>query len=208
MSIEKYGIIGAGGQARETISFETTKDLAFVALNREYISQENEIDILTPNEDQRETPVIAAVGAPAVKRKLVESWSGDSFTNVISPDAYVDKTVLIGEGCIVSPRAVLTTDVIIGNHVLINIATTISHDCVIGDYVTISPGVHVGGRVQIGKGAFIGIGSVISNDVKIADGVVVGAGAVVVDDADVENGVYVGVPAKLIKTNEGWMDEI
>lgn len=208
MSIERFGIIGAGGQARETVSFEATKELAFVALSREYIAQENEIDILTPNEEQRGTPVIAAVGAPAVKRMLVESWSGERFTNVISPDAYVDKTVKMGEGCIVSPRAVLTTDVVVGNHVLVNIATTISHDCVIGDYATISPGVHIGGRVQIGRGVFIGIGSVISNDVKIADGVVIGAGAVVVADADVENGVYVGVPAKLIKTNKDWLNEI
>ncbi len=208
MNIERYGIIGAGGQARETISFETTRDLAFTALSGEYISNESEIDILTPSEEQKETPVIAAVGAPAVKRKLVESWSGDRFTNVISPDAYIDKTVQIGKGCIISPRSILTTDVVIGNHVLVNIATTISHDCVVGDYATISPGVHIGGKVQIGRGAFIGIGSVISNDVIIADGVVIGAGAVLVDNAEVENGVYVGVPAKLIKKNEDWLDEI
>ena len=206
--MELFGLLGSGGQSRETLSFESKRNLAFIALNKEYISEEDQIDILTPDEQQKRTPVIVAVGAPAVKRKLVEEWSGDRFTNVISPDAYVDKTVKIGVGCTISPRTVLTTDVVIGDHVLINIATTISHDCVIGDYTTISPGVHIGGRVRIGKGVFIGIGSVISNNVTIADGVVVGAGAVLVDNADVENGVYVGVPAKLINTNGGWLNEI
>jgi len=208
MESDKFGIIGAGGQARETLSYAKSKDLAFVAIDKEYIQNPKEIDVLEPTDEQLGTSVIAAVGAPALKKKMVESWKGDSFISVISDEAYIDETTKKGQGCIIAPRAVITTHVEIGDHVLVNVAATISHDCTIGNYSTISPGAHIGGKVKIGDGVFIGIGSVISNDVKIANGVVVGAGAVLVSDADTENGVYVGVPAKLIKVNDGWMSEI
>jgi sugar O-acyltransferase (sialic acid O-acetyltransferase NeuD family) len=205
---EKIGLLGAGGQADETISFESKKSLAFLAVNSSYISRDGMIDIEDPEQEHVLTDVIAAVGAPAVKKKLVETWRGENYTNVISEESYIDPSVSIGKGCIVGPRSVITTNVEIGDHVLINIAATISHDCSIGNFATISPGAHIGGRVSIGDGAFVGIGAVISNDVKIARGVVIGAGAVLVDDASVENGVYVGVPATLLKTNDGWLSEI
>lgn len=205
---EKIGILGAGGQANETLSYDKERELAFMAVNTEYITQEHHIDVDNPDKNQVEVPVIAAVGAPALRRKMVENWEGDKYTSVISDQAYLDSSLEIGVGCLVGPRAVITTDVNIGDHVLVNVAATISHNCIIEDYVTISPGAHLGGNVTVGRGAFIGIGAVISNDIKIAEGVVVGAGAVLISDADVVNGVYVGVPAKLIKINEGWLDAI
>lgn len=207
---EKIGILGAGGQADEVALFAGRQNVAFNAVNEEYIVPESEglIDVNNPNNEQLNNGVIAAIGAPAVRRAMVESWPGHEYVSVVAETAYVGENTRIGEGCIVGPRAVLTSNVEVGRHSLINVGSSISHDCRLGEYTTVSPGAHIGGKVVIGDGAFIGIGAIISNNVHIASGVVIGAGAVVIKDADVENGVYIGAPARLLRQNEGWLREL
>lgn len=208
--IEKIGLIGSGGQADEAESFLTDQEVAFRALSPEYLdpNDPSKINILDPTEYQRTLPVIAAIGAPALRRKLVEAWPGNRFETIRAELSYVDKTAKIGEGSIIAPRAVITTNVEIGKHAIINVAASVSHNCKLGDYVTVSPGAHIAGNVELGDGVFVGIGAIISNNIRIANGVVVGAGAVVIRDIDIENSVVVGSPAKIIKENEGWLSEI
>ncbi len=209
---KEIGIIGNGGQANEAESYlksdETT--VLFRALNKEYRdeSDPSQIDIMNPVDYQKITPVVAAIGAPALRKKMVESWPGEKFVTIIADTSFIDRSTKVGEGSIIAPRAVITTDVEIGKHSIVNVASSISHNCRLGDYSTISPGAHIGGNVDIGDGAFIGIGVIISNNLKIASGVVVGAGAVVIEDLAQENGVYVGVPAKLVGQNESWLSEV
>ena len=208
---KNIGIIGAGGQAREVAQYLKSDGvpLAFFAVHLEYLTTDSsKIDLLSPSEDERAISVVAAIGSPGLRRKLVEEWSGENFTNIITRNSYVGGTVKMGVGCIVSPFAVLTTDVSLGDHILINTGATVSHDCKLGDYATISPGAHIAGNVDIGRGVFVGIGATISNGVKIAEGSVIGAGAVVLHDVLEENSVVVGVPAKTIRLNEGWLDEL
>jgi sugar O-acyltransferase (sialic acid O-acetyltransferase NeuD family) len=207
---EKFGILGNGGQADEVESFAERNSVEFRAVDRQYVDPENAhiIDILSPEAYQKKLAVIAAIGAPAVRKQLIEKWSGEKFTSIISESAYIDETVKLGEGSIVAPRAVITTNVEIGRHCLINVAATISHDCKLGEYVTVSPGAHIGGKVVVGEGAFIGIGAIIINGIKIANGAVIGAGAVVTKDIDTENSVFAGVPAKFISQNDGWLSEV
>lgn len=212
MNIEKIGILGYGGQAREAHGYarSTNKEVEFFAVNAEYLEEGDtkRIDIVTPDEYQRILPVVAAIGAPAVRKEMVDQWSGDRFDIIKSNDAYLDDTSTIGEGSIISPRAVITANSEIGKHVIVNVAATISHDCKIGDYVTVSPGAHIAGNVSIGEGAFIGIGATITNNIKIAPGVVVGAGSVVLKDIEQENAVVVGSPARVLRINEGWLREV
>lgn len=211
MSSEKeIGIIGSGGQADEAESF-LGKKAVFRAINKEYIDPESEhelIDVASPSDEHRDTPVVAAIGAPAIRQMLIDQWPGEKFETIVSEHAIVDESAKIGEGCLIAPRAVITTNVEIGKHTLVNVASTIQHDTKIGDFVTVGPGVHIAGKVEIGDGVFVGIGASISNSVRIADGVVVGAGAVVINSIEEENSVYVGVPAKMIGTNEGWLREV
>jgi sugar O-acyltransferase (sialic acid O-acetyltransferase NeuD family) len=207
----EIGIIGSGGQAREVREYLNDDDMqpAFFAVNPEYISEEGDkINILSPSEYERITPVVAAIGAPEVRRRLVNEWPGDNYTKIISTHAYVGESVSIGKGSIIAPRAVLTADIILGEHTIINVGVTIAHDCRLGDYVTVSPGAHIAGNVELGDGVFVGIGATISNNIKIANGCVIGAGTVVIEDVLVENSVVVGVPGKVIKINDGWQDEI
>lgn len=208
--MERIGLIGNGGQADEAESYLKNASVEFRALSSEYVDNENprHVNVLTPDEYQRVMPVVAAIGAPEVRKKMVENWPGEHFATIQSEVAYVDETVRIGEGSIIAPRSVITTNVEIGKHVIINVSATISHNSIIGDYVTISPGVHIAGNVEIHEGAFIGIGAVISNNIRIARGVVVGAGSVVIEDVLTENSVVAGVPAKLIKVNEGWLSNV
>ena len=207
----ELGIIGSGGQAREVAQYLSDEDSlpAFFAVHPEYLSENDvRVNLLNPNEYERITPVVAAIGAPEVRRRLVHEWAGESFGTVIAKDAYVGETVEMGVGCIISPRAVLTANVLLGDHVIVNIGATISHDSKIGNYATISPGAHIAGNVEIGDGVFVGIGATISNGIKIAEGSVIGAGAVVVNDIIENNSVVVGVPAKTIRINEGWLSEV
>ena len=208
--MEKIGFIGSGGQADEAESYLKEASVEFRALTSEYIDQDDpsHIDLLSPDEFQKITPVVAAIGAPGIRREMIEQWSGEHFAVIKSEEAYVDKSAKIGEGSILGPRSILTTNVEIGKHVIVNIASTIIYDTIVGNYSTISPGAHIAGNVNIGEGVFIGIGAIVSNNIRIAEGVVVGAGAVVMEDILTPNAVVVGTPARQISANEGWLREV
>lgn len=206
----EIGIIGSGGQAEEAESYLKDRTAAFRAVDKSYLElgNDNLIDIDSANEKQIDTAVVAAIGAPALRRVLLEKWPGEKYETIISEHAVVDESASIGEGSIVCPRAVITTGVEIGKHSIVNIAATISHDCILGEYVTVSPGVHMGGNVRLGDGVFVGIGAIIKNGISIAEGVVIGAGAVVIKNIDTPNSVHVGVPAKEMSVNDGWLNEV
>jgi len=203
---ERIGIIGGGGQADEAESF-STREVAFRAVEKPYVNDHARIDIEDPGE-LVDYPVVFAVGAPGLRRRLVQLWPGNNYTKVISRSSYIDDSSDIKEGVIIAPSAVITTNVIIGAHALINVGASVQHDSVIGDFVTVSPGARIGGNVDIGDGVFVGMGASIIQRVRIASGIVIGAGATVMADLLEENGVYVGTPAKLVKRNEGWIHEL
>lgn len=208
MDDQRIGILGAGGQADETQSFlAKNQSVAFKAVTREYVG-DGMIDIENPPDGYKGVPVIAAIGAPKVRKDLVKTWPGNAYATVVSEKVYISKSADIGEGCLIAPGAVITTNVEIGPHSIINIGATINHDCKLGAFSTVSPGVHIAGKVQLGDGVFVGIGAVIKNDVTIADGVVVGAGAVVLKDITEENSIYAGVPAVKIGQNKDWLEKV
>jgi sugar O-acyltransferase (sialic acid O-acetyltransferase NeuD family) len=205
---KQIGLLGDGGQANEAEAYYSGA-VSFRAVTSDYAAGDL-IDLEHPSEDQKELPVVAAVGAPALRKKLIELWSGSSYETIIAPTAQIHESSAIGTGTIISPSVVITTNVSVGKHTLVNVAATIQHDSVIGDYCTVGPGSHIGGKVKLGNGVFVGIGAIISNSVTVATGVVIAAGAVVPPhmNLDTENGVYVGVPARLITTNKEWLNEI
>lgn len=205
---EKIGILGAGGMARETAAYSLGR-VSFFAVNRQFMPDNSEgfIDIENPDLNQAETGIVAALGAPAVRRAMVESWPGREYANLIAQSAEI-YTERLGKGVIIAPRAVVTTGVEIGDHTIINVDATVSHDCILGDYVTVCPGAHIAGNVTLEDGVFIGIGAVVSNNIFIASGTVVGAGAVVVKDITVPNSVVVGNPAKTVRVQDDWLKDV
>lgn len=213
MESEIY-IVGAGAHAREIAEF--------LGLNMEisvkFLVEEKYLS--TATEPSRTTsissylanrsgqPLILGVGAPGLKRKLEKLVAGNNYTQVLAHGAYLGKNNSLGVGVVIAPGVIITTGVTLGRHVSVNVGATISHDCAIGDYATIAPGANIGGNVKIDAGSFIGIGATIKQGVHIAEGVVVGAGAVVVKDIDKKNAVVVGNPARMMKINGDWLDEI
>ncbi len=209
-NIINIGLLGNGGQADEIESYlDENYHVIFRAVSKNYLDNNSAstlIDIADGTHSGEK--VIGAVGAPLLRKEMIEQWQGDSYETVIDKSAVVKQSTAVGRGSVIAAGAVITTNVKIGSHVLINIGASISHDSVIGDFVSISPGARIAGKVTIGDGVFVGIGAVISNGVSIAAGSVIGAGAVVLEDIIEENSVAVGVPAKVIKRNNTWLREV
>lgn len=206
---EFIGVLGAGGQAME-LSGYLTSSIQFYAVDREYLTGNgaNLVDILGPTPEQRSLEVVCAIGAPGLKQRTIEKWSGTRFATVIAEATFIAlQRVSIGKGSIIAPKAVVMAGSTIGDHVLINTGAIVSHDTTIRSYSTISPGVTIGGGVRIGEGAFIGIGATIKNGVTIGDGAVVGAGAVVLEDVE-QLDVVAGVPAKRLRRANSWLEQI
>ena len=209
----RIGLLGAGGQAREVASYLPPGTDVFWALSPEYLDAEikdakDAVDITAPPTAYRDAAVIGAVGAPELRRRMVDAWPGDRFATVVSPAAYVDPSCILGEGTVIAPGAVLTVDVMVGAHCQVNVGATLSHDVHLASFVTVGPGAHVAGRVRLCDGVFVGIGARIANDVTIASGVVIGAGATVLTDVLIPNAVVVGVPASVVKVRDGWLDAL
>lgn len=205
---DSYGLLGSGAQADEAEDFVYPERAAFRAVSSGFLhDRAGLIDIATSDPAFTGVPVVAAVGAPGLRRQLVAEWGGKLFRTIVAKSAWVSRSATIGSGAIISPHCVISTRVTVGQHVLLNLGCSVSHESVVGSYVTISPGAVVAGRCHIGDGVFIGAGAVVSDGVTIASGVVVGAGAVVVADIELP-GVYIGVPAKRLRNQEGWLHAI
>lgn len=206
----RLGLLGAGSQAREIISYLTQDTEVFFAVTSDYLDPENHrlVDINNPTDNDRMSPVICAVGPPGLRRRLVEEWPGTAFATVISESAYVGSSCQIGLGTVISPGSVLTVNVNVGAHCQINVGATLSHDVEIGSFVTIGPGAHLAGNVRLGDGVFVGAGANVINEITIAPGVVIGAGSTVLADISVPKAVVVGSPAKITSVREDWLSEI
>lgn len=207
---QTLGLLGAGGQAIEVIDYYEGEVL-FFAVEQSFLRVGNfekyQVNIESPGESILETPVIAAVGGPRLKRELVELWPGTTYGQVIASDATLAQSACLGAGAIVAPGVRIMAKADVGEHVLINTASVVSHECSIGDFSTISPGVTLGGRCLLGQGVFVGIGATVRDGVSIGEGAVIGAGAVVLKDVP-PGAVMVGVPAKMLRREPEWLREI
>jgi UDP-perosamine 4-acetyltransferase len=134
------------------------------------------------------------------KLELIQFYKshGCIFPSVISVNAFVDQTVLIGEGVLVFDKAYIDFNVILGNNVVINIDSLLGHDSSIGNNSTISPKSIIGGGTKIGSNCFIGLNSTINPYLKIHKNIIIGAGSLVHKSLN-EPGIYAGNPCKKIR---------
>ena len=157
----------------------------------------------------RDCSVIVAIGAPAVRRRVVRTlmdMGGVKFATLVHPSALIGAQVMIGEGSMICANAVLTTDIVVGRHVIVNTSAVVSHDCHLADFVSIGPNACLCGAVQVGEGAELGAACTLVPGIHLGVWSAVGAGATVINEVAAHVTVA-GVPARAISSRlAGWQD--
>lgn len=115
--------------------------------------------------------------------------------SAIHPTAFIDPSVVLGEGVQIMAGAIITADAKLGRQVIINTRASVDHECVLGDGVEIAPSATLCGLVTCETNAWICAGATVLPRMRIGADSVVGAGAVVTRDVPPQTTV-VGVPAR------------
>lgn len=219
MSRIRFGLMGAGGFAREVMPFvkgsvakvllvpEASIDIFFVETWQPENRSINGYPALSLNEfihlDGRKYFNVAVGNGKDRESMLNKMDFNAEPLSLFAPQATILDCNSIGMGSIFCPYTMVTSNAKIGKFFQCNIYACVAHDCVIGDFVTFAPGVRCNGRVRIEDYAYIGTNAIIregtaTKPLRIGKGAVVGMGAVVTKD--VPDGVTViGNPARAMK---------
>lgn len=203
-------ILGAGGLAREIVSWhQTSKDasnfkiVGFLDDNLQALDNYNvdvkiigklNLDLVKKNQS-----IICAISDVSTKKNILD-WAqlvNVPIQNYIHESCYIGERTTFGKGLVLLPYAIVSCDSKIGDLVFINNGSQIGHDVIIGDFTSIMANVDIGGGAIIGNNVFIGSNAVILPGVKIPDNTRIGAGAVVLRSIK-QSGTYFGNPAKKI----------
>ena len=205
-------IIGAGGVGRETaLIVEDINNksrewnlLGFVDDYKEIGEDINGYKVLGGNDYinnyEKEVYVVCAIANYKIKKSIIEKIKNYNvkFANIIHPSVNLNKTVDIGNGCIVYENSIITANINIGNHVIVSPKCGLGHDSIIKDYCALLWNVNVSGNVVLEEGVTMGSGSTIIQGKKTECGSFIGAGAVVIEDIN-EESVAVGVPTRYVE---------
>ncbi len=145
--------------------------------------------------------LFVSIGSAAIRRRLMDAFSGRDFPVLIHPQAAVARSAALGPGSVVMAGAVLNPGASMGRGCILNTCASVDHDCRVGDFVHVSVGARLCGTVSVGDGAWVAPGAVIRNNTSVCGGCLIGLGAVVIRDID-EPGTYVGVPARRLRDSD------
>lgn len=196
-----YGASGHGKVVCSVLELLSEPILGIFDDNSKFHSLNNyEILGRYSNEIFSNESLIISIGDNKIRKHLVNNIK-HSFGLCISPSAYFDNYLEIGNGTVVLHGAVIQRDTIIGSHVIINTSASIDHDCIIGDFVHISPSATLCGGVRVDEGTLIGAGATVIQNIKIGKWCIIGAGSVIVNDIP-DFSLVTGVPGRVIKKLE------
>ena len=214
--MKKIAIIGAGGFGREVKMLidqinRASPTYDFIGYYDDGIEKGVKVNNHTVlgsiediNDIDYELCVVAAIGLPTLKKKLLDRIDNPniSYPVLIHPSVVIENDfVSIGEGSIICAGNFITVNIIIGSHVILNLSCTVGHDTVIGSFSSFMPSVNISGEVNIYEGVYVGTGAKIINQLEIGEFTIVGAGAVVSKTLPAKC-TAVGIPAKPIKFHE------
>lgn len=206
--MKKIIIVGAGGFGRE--AYYLIKDINKVSPTWELLGFLDDkvksladkkigapilasVDAWQPSEEEFFVLGIASPKAKeAVANKLREK--GARFATLVSPQAIVNETATLGEGCVVTSFSSIGDCCVIGDFVHVA-GSTIGQDVVVGDYTTTTAYVNIP-NVKVGKRCFIGSHSVILGNLE--DDAEVCAGSIVFKKVK-QGQTVLGYPAKKIE---------
>jgi sugar O-acyltransferase (sialic acid O-acetyltransferase NeuD family) len=114
------------------------------------------------------------------RRPIIDRFlsMGARFASFVHPDAYVSRSVVLGQGVVIAPSVNLGPNVVVGDYTLINSRSSMGHDTRVGPYNFICPNVCFSGFTQVGEENLFGINSAtipgirVGNRNKIAAGMV------------------------------------
>lgn len=157
-------------------------------------------DLIRKSNKYKKIPLVIAPDDPLVREKLFKLYyqNGFHFETVISPDATISPSALIGEGCLIQSGSNISSKVFLGRGVRVNTGANVMHEVHVGDFSTIAPNAVVLGKCQVGKNVYVGANSTLLPECNIGNGSIVGAGAVVTKNIK-DKVVAVGNPARLRK---------
>ena len=210
----KILVLGAGGHARTVLSILKSLDQWNVVGVLDRIDKVDEEfvggvpvlgswDNLSKFRSLGISNAVLAVGDNIERHNLfgLLEESGFSIPTLVHPGAFVDKSAILGRGCVVCVGAIICADVKLGSNVLVNTGAIVDHETVVEDDVHIGSGTKIAGRVKIGQKSFLGMGATVIDKKKIGRNVVLGAGSVLVDNLP-DDVIASGVPAKISRKIE------
>lgn len=201
MSNRKIILIGGGGHALSVAAAIEDDIIGYVdiqpneSLPWPYLGTDDEF-LKTYNEGDIIITLVADKHCDLYRRsELIRKYDHLITRHHVSPGAFVDASVKIGEGSVILRHAMINCNTSIGRHCVINTGAIVEHQCSIGNNVFIGPGAVICGGVMIGDNVYIGANATLRPGIKVASGAIIGLGAAVVSDIE-SAGVYAGVPAK------------
>lgn len=212
----RYVIIGAGGQARETLATIMENDgssaaagtvVGCVVSDVTTLSDLDSKDLVLGDlswlrENRSSFDFLAlGVGSPSARwnlsRNLLPAFPVEFWPPIVHPSAIYDrKSCRISAGAYIGAGVVMTVGVVVERFAMVNFGATIGHESQVGEASVVNPGANISGGVAIGRGVLVGTGSQILQYRSVANEVTVGAGAVVTRDLT-QKGTYIGVPARI-----------
>lgn len=214
MNNSKIAILGTGGFAREILTLIENINaatpqfeiLGFVDNNLAKGTMINGYPVIGNDDEigatEKPLALVLAFGEPHLKEKVRAKFTNPniSFPTLVHPNVIIgsERSVSLGQGCIVCAGCILTTDITIHDFVTLNLACTVGHDVVIDEFSSFMPSCNISGEVEIGKNVYCGTGVKIINQTRIGANAIIGAGAVVTRDIP-SDCTAVGMPAKPIK---------
>jgi sugar O-acyltransferase (sialic acid O-acetyltransferase NeuD family) len=127
---------------------------------------------------------------------------GLSMPNLISPQALLDSSSVLGESNVICARAFIGPQAILGNNNLINTSAIVEHEVIVGSHCHLAPSSTVAGRGRIENSCFLGAGSTVIDNISVAANTIVGAGGTLVRNVVQSDGIYLGTPAKRKEVTE------
>tara|TARA_B110000027_G_C16043398_1_gene266511 strand:- start:243 stop:857 length:615 start_codon:yes stop_codon:yes gene_type:complete len=126
-------------------------------------------------------PAFGAIDRKGLLRRSssLRNLSGFIIPSLISPHAYVSKSVIIGKGVFVSHGVVINPNTLLEDFSIINSGSIIGHDVKVSECSIVSGNVFVGGDSNIGANTLIGPSVSIMNSVNVGSEVIVSIGSVV-----------------------------
>lgn len=197
---ESLAVLGAGGQARETVELAQLIGLHVSAyVDRFAAPPIRGVPVIDEENLPAEAALALGVGEPRLRAALHKRFDATSrWSTLVHPAATLSNHAILEAACMVQAGAVISCDVILGVGCLINYGATIGHDAHVGPYVVVLPGAAVSGAARLGAECMIGSRAVVLPGVEVGERAVVGAGAVAVKDV-VAGSTVVGVPAAPVK---------